>query len=123
MRILRRKGVEIGGMPIMYACRDFFYRLRAISLSSVALASSAALMQVSPALSAEGLSPLEIFIKSYIDEWGKPPVSDPNALPTRWPTTLLPPQPETIPPYPFTEWPLVVRARSGRPYPTHKAAL
>jgi len=62
-------------------------------------------MQVSPALSAEGLSPLEIFIKSYIDEWGKPPVSDPNALPTRWPTTLLPPQPETIPPYPFTEWP------------------
>ena len=50
-------------------------------------------------------SPLELFIKSYIDEWGKPPASDPNGPPTRWPTTLLPPQPETIPPYPFTEWP------------------
>ena len=50
-------------------------------------------------------SPLEIFVKSYIDEWGKPPASDPNAPPTRWPTKLLPPQPETIPPYPFTEWP------------------
>ena len=62
-------------------------------------------MQVSPARSAEDLSPLEIFPKSYIDEWGKPPASDPNASPTRWPTTLLPPQPETIPPYPFTEWP------------------
>jgi hypothetical protein len=58
--------------------------------------------QESPAGS---LSPLDLFIKSYIDEWGAPPKSDPNAPPTRWPSTLLPPQPQTIPPYPFTEWP------------------
>jgi len=63
------------------------------------------LLQIQCANAAEGLSPVEIFFKSYVDEWGKPPTSDPNAPPTRWPTTLLPPQPETIPPYPFTEWP------------------
>jgi hypothetical protein len=47
----------------------------------------------------------ERFVKAYVDEWGAPPKSDPNAAPTRWPTSQLPPQPETIPPYPFTEWP------------------
>jgi putative OmpL-like beta-barrel porin-2 len=51
-------------------------------------------------------SPFDLFIKSYVDEWGKPPPApDPKAPPTRWPETMLPPQPQTIPPYPFTEWP------------------
>ena len=27
---------------------------------------------------ADGSSPLDIFIKSYIDEWGKPPTADPK---------------------------------------------
>jgi hypothetical protein len=71
----------------------------------VAAALVSIVLQIQCASASEGLSPIEIFFKSYIDEWGKPPASDPNAPPTRWPTTLLPPQPETIPPYPFTEWP------------------
>src|SRR6516164_5731003 len=50
-------------------------------------------------------SPLETFINSYVEEWGKPPKTDPNAPVSRWPTSQLPPQPETSPPYPFTEWP------------------
>ena len=79
---------------------------RAQLLASAAVALVVTLFLISCASAAEGLSPLEIFIKSYVDEWGKPPpASDPNAPPTRWPTTLLPPQPETIPPYPFSEWP------------------
>src|SRR3974390_955832 len=50
-------------------------------------------------------SPLDLFIKSYVDEWGKPPKADPNEPPSRWPASQLPPQPQTTPPYPFTEWP------------------
>ena len=38
-------------------------------------------------------SPLQLFVNSYIDEWGKPPKADPNAPPSRWPTSQLPPQP------------------------------
>jgi len=75
-------------------------RLRDIALSLIAVGCCAW-----PQPARAQSSPLEIFVKSYIDEWGKPPASDPNAPPTRWPTKLLPPQPETIPPYPFTEWP------------------
>ena len=42
--------------------------------------------------------------KAYADEWGKPPVDDPNAQPSRWPPPF-PPQPVKSPPYPFTDWP------------------
>ena len=43
---------------------------------------------------------------AYADEWGKEsPVADPNALPGRRGTDQIAPQPETVPPYPFTEWP------------------
>jgi hypothetical protein len=43
---------------------------------------------------------------AYADEWGKDaPIPDPNALPSRRGTDQIAPQPETVPPYPFTEWP------------------
>src|SRR5262249_11236827 len=61
---------------------------------------------VQSAQSAEGSNPFDIFIQSYIDEWGKPPKSDPTAPPSRWPTSLLPPQPETTP--------RPIHSRSGR---------
>jgi Putative beta-barrel porin-2, OmpL-like. bbp2 len=44
------------------------------------------------------------FYKAYADEWGAPPASDPNAPPSRRPPPF-PPQPQTSPPMPFTEWP------------------
>src|SRR5262249_14165087 len=100
-----------GGMPTMrdaaYTSHLFRHQVqfRAQSLASVALVRAMASLPPSSATPAEGLSPFDLLIKSYVDEWGKPPVSDPNAPPSRWPTTLLPPQPQTTPPYPFTEWP------------------
>jgi hypothetical protein len=42
---------------------------------------------------------------AYADEWGKPPVADPNAPPGRRPVSEMAPAPEDIPPYPFTDWP------------------
>jgi len=81
---------------------------RYLGCSVLIVVSLACVLQAVIAQSAqadEGLSPLDLFIKSYIDEWGKPPKADPNAPPSRWPTSQLPPQPETTPPYPFTEWP------------------
>jgi hypothetical protein len=75
-----------------------------------------------PAAAADGQSPLDIFIQSYIDEWGKPPKSDPNAPPSRWPTSELPPQPQTTPPYPFTEWPFGGSSAIGATVPNSQAA-
>ena len=44
---------------------------------------------------------------NYADEFGKPtPVSDPNAPPSRRRESVMPPAPETSPPYPFTDWPV-----------------
>jgi hypothetical protein len=42
---------------------------------------------------------------NYADEWGKPPVSDPNAPPTRRSTAEIAPAPADSPPYPFVDWP------------------
>jgi hypothetical protein len=53
---------------------------------------------------ADNSSFLERLFKAYADEWGKPPASDPNAPPSRWPAPF-PPQPVTSPPYPYTDWP------------------
>src|SRR5262245_5215646 len=111
MQFLAPQPRSSGGMPNMRdaACTSHLFRhlvqFRARSLASVAVGLAVGMLLPSSATGAEGLSPFEIFIKSYVDEWGKPPVSDPNAPPSRWPTTLLPPQPQTTPPYPFTEWP------------------
>ena len=43
-------------------------------------------------------------VKAYADEMGQPPADDPNAPPSRRPAPF-PPQPQTSPPMPFTEWP------------------
>jgi hypothetical protein len=43
-------------------------------------------------------------VKAYADEMGQPPADDPNAPPSRRPPPF-PPQPQTSPPMPFTEWP------------------
>lgn len=54
---------------------------------------------------------------AYADEWGKDsPVADPNALPGRRPLPF-PPQPETVPPYPFTEWPMGGASNIGTSIP------
>jgi hypothetical protein len=77
-----------------------------VQLVACAAACFVVLSLISCADAAEGLSPLEICFESYVYEWGEPsPPSDPNAPPTGWPTTRLPPQPVTIPPYLFTKWP------------------
>jgi len=90
---------------VCHAATDGSRRLLIIGRLCVVAAFAPIFLQMECASAAEGLSPIEIFFQSYIDEWGKPPKSDPNAPPTRWPTILLPPQPQTTPPYPFTEWP------------------
>src|SRR5262249_30674983 len=77
--------------------------LLGIVAAGLAVAFQAFLAQ--PARAGEGLSPAELFVKSYVDEGGNPPKPAPNAPPSRWPTSQLPPQPQTTPPYPFTEWP------------------
>jgi len=77
---------------------------RIVGTTMIVLLAAGIGMSAPPALAQT--SPLDLFIKSYVDEWGKPPPpGDPNAPPTRWPASELPPQPQTIPPYPFTEWP------------------
>jgi len=48
----------------------------------------------------------ERFINYYRVEWGHDAApADPKAPPSRRPETEVPPTPEAIPPYPFTEWP------------------
>jgi hypothetical protein len=49
---------------------------------------------------------MERLINYYRLEWGhNAPPADPKAPPSRRPESEVPPTPQAIPPYPFTEWP------------------
>ena len=53
-----------------------------------------------------GTTFLERFFNYYRLEWGHDVApADPKAPPSRRPESEVPATPETIPPYPFTEWP------------------
>src|SRR6201996_2180987 len=53
-----------------------------------------------------GTTFLERFFNYYRLEWGHDAApADPKAPPSRRPESEVPATPETIPPYPFTEWP------------------
>jgi hypothetical protein len=87
-------------------------------LSSTLVMAAAMILMAAGAARAEDGGVLGRMIQYYANEWGKPPQADPNAPPSRWPEKLLPPQPVTTPPYPFTEWPFGGASTIGATLPS-----